>query len=418
MSKLTRFSRREMMQLAGAALGASALGAPGRAMAATGINYWHHFTSQTEMAGLESVMAQFHALHPDTQVTQENIPNAEYMAKFSSAVIANSRADTAMVHPNRLPDMIAMNGLYDVTAQVQAWDKKDFFAPVAWEGVTVDGKIWGVPAFSFVNWAYYRKDWLEEAGMDKAPDTFEEFVETAIKITDPSKGRYGFGLRGGGGGHSMLLDVFDSYGAFTYEDGGVEMDIAKSVAATQFYSDLLVKYQVAQPSAAGDSYRQIMEGFRTGQTGMIWHHTGSLTEIASALTTDQFGTAMRPAGPEGRIARVNYLYNGLMNNENPEQGWDWIAHWGSVDSAIALLEATGYFPATTEVSSETRITGNPLYTAALQTMEIGTPSPKAAGFDGWSRSTMLAEFQKVLVGSASAQEAVDEMARTLARETR
>lgn len=417
MSKQFEISRRNLLGVSAAALGASALGWPQRALAATDINYIHHFTSQTEMAGLAEIMQQFQSANPEINVTQENIPNAEYMAKFSSAVISNSRADTAMVNEDRISDMVAMKGLIDVTDRVNGWDKKPFYSDVCWDGATIDGKIWGVPAFSFVYWQYYRKDWLEEAGIDKAPSTFEEFIETAIKITDPSKGRYGFGLRGGGGGHSMLLDVFDSYNALVYEDGGAEMDIPQAVKALTFYSDLYTKYKVCQPSAPSDSYRQIMEGFRTGQTGMVWHHTGSLTEITGALTTDQFGTSVRPAGPEALIARVSYLYNGLMSDRSMDPSWDWIAQWGDVDSAVALLLATGYFPATSEVSSDPRVTENPLYKAAIDTLAVGVPSPKIVGFDGWSRNSMMSEFQKVLVGAATAQEAIDEMARTLERET-
>ena len=417
MSNTLDSSRRRLL---GAGVAAAALGTlrwPQSAFAATDINYIHHFTSQTEMTGLSEIMSQFQADHPDITVTQENIPNAEYMAKFSSAVISNSRADTAMVNEDRITDMVAMNGLVDISDRVNNWDKQKYYSDVCWNGATIDDKIWGVPAFSFVYWQYYRKDWLEEAGIDKPPATFDEFVEAAVKMTDPSKGRYGFGLRGGGGGHSMLLDVFDSYDALVYEDGGAEMNIGQAVKALTFYSDLYTKYKVCQPSAPSDSYRQIMEGFRTGQTGMVWHHTGSLTEITSALTTDQFGTSMRPAGPEALIARVSYLYNGLMSDRNLDAGWDWIAQWGSVDSAIALLQATGYFPATSEASSDPRITENPLYTAATDTLAVGVPSPKIVGFDGWSRNSMMSEFQKVLVGDATPQKAIDEMARTLKRET-
>jgi multiple sugar transport system substrate-binding protein len=337
------------------------------------------------------------------------------MAKFTSAVIADSRADTSMVSSERLPDMVALNGLVDLTQKIDTWDKKQFYSDAAWDGITFDGKMFGVPAFSFVNWMYYRKDWLEEAGLNP-PDTFEDFVEASIKLSDPSRGRYGFGLRGGDGGQSMLQDVLDSYGAFIYEGDSMSIDVPKAVEAIRFYSDLYTKHKAAQPSAPGDSYRQIMEGFRTGQTGLIWHHTGSLTEISEALTPDQFGTALRPAGPAGRIARVAYLYNGIMSDRNVEDSWKWVAHWGEVDAAVTMLEATGYFPATSEVESDERITSNPLYEAAVKTLEIGTPLPKIVGMAGWMRNSMLPEFQKVLVGTATPEQAVDAMARTLERE--
>lgn len=415
MTTKIELSRRHLLASGGAL---TALGLAGRtlpAYAATDITYWHHFTSQTEFAGLAGIMEQFHAANPEINILQENIPNAEYMAMFTSAVIADSRPDTCMVTSDRLPDMVALNGLVDLTDRIGNWDKRQFYSDAAWDGITFDDKIYGVPAFSFVNWMYYRSDWLDEAGLSP-PDTFEEFLEVAIALTDPARGRYGFGLRGGDGGQTMLHDVFDSYNAFDYEGGSMRMNVPNAVAALRFYTDLLTVHGVAQPSAPGDSYRQIMEGFRTGQTGMIWHHTGSLTEISDALSTDQFGTALRPAGPEGRIARVSYLYNGMMSPTHEEDGWKWIAEWGDVDAAITMLEATGYFPATSEVATDSRITSNPLYEAAVQSLEIGTPLPKIVGLAGWMSTSMLPEFQKVLVGTATPEQAVDEMARTLERE--
>jgi hypothetical protein len=70
----------------------------------------------------------------------------------------------------------------------------------------VDGKVYGVPSFAFVNWMYYRADWFKEAGL-APPKTFDDFQAAAVKLTDPSKNRFGFGMRGGGGGEGMLIEV-------------------------------------------------------------------------------------------------------------------------------------------------------------------------------------------------------------------
>ena len=410
-------SRRQFLLASGATLAAGMAARSLPALAAGNINYWHHFTSQTEVNGLEQVLSAFSAAFPDITVQQENIPNAEYMAKFTAAVIANARADTAMVTSERLPDMVALDGLVDLTDRIQNWEKFPFFSDAAWTGITFNDKIYGIPSFSFVNWAYYRKDWFDEAGL-APPETFADFLEAAVKLTDPAKNRYGFGLRGGDGGQGYILDVLDSYGALNYENGSVSMDVPKAVEAIQFYSELFTKLQVAQPSAPGDSYRQIMEGFRTGQTAMVWHHTGSLTEISDALDEGQFGTALRPAGPAGRIARVSYQYNGIMSDENIDDAWAWIAHWGEVDSAISMLQATGYFPATTEVAEDERITTNPLYKAAVDSLAVGVPFPKVVGLSGWMRNSLLPEFQKVLVGTATTEQAVDAMAKSLDKAVR
>lgn len=403
-------NRRQLLATTSGATALASLGFSVKSFAADPVGYWHHFTSQTEMKGLADIEGLFEAA-TGRSVRAEGIPNAQYMSKVTTASVAGGLPETVMVTTDRLPEIHALGAIQPVSANVEGWSETGNFSDAAWQGITLDGETYGVPAFAFVNWAYYRKDWFEEAGLSP-PDTYEEFQEAAIALTDPAAGRYGFGMRGGDGGQGYIADVLASYGALIdTDDGGLAFDTDKAREAMQFYADIAVKHGAVPPSVANDSYRQIMEGFKTGQTGMIWHHTGSLTELTEVLNEDQIGTMLMPAGPAQRIARVNYLYNGVTGQGDGEGAWDWIAFWGNPDAAVALLEATGYFPATTAVASDPRITGNPIYQAALDTLPIGTPSPKVVGYAAWLKNTALAEFQKILIGTATVEQAVDNMAR-------
>jgi multiple sugar transport system substrate-binding protein len=403
-------TRRNLMAGSGA-LAAAAAFAPMRALAATNINYWHHFTSQAEFAGLKAVLDAFAKAKPDISVTQENIPNPEFMAKFTAAVVSGSRPDTTMVTAERLADMLAMEGLIDVTARVDAWDQKPNFPEDRWKGITKEGKIYGVPAFAFVDWGYYRSDWFEEAGIAGPPTTYAEFVDIAKKLTDPAKGRFGFGLRGGAGGQKYVLDMMESFGApVVSADGTIGLDRAPAIEAVKFYSGLFTTEKVVPSSAPNDGYRQIMEAFRTGQTAMVWHHTGSFQEISAALKPGvEFKTFAIPAGPSARVARLAYLYNALMKEDNSDASWDWISYWGQAEPAIAFLEKTGYFPASATVVKDERITSNPLYGPAVETLAFGRLPANFVGIAGWSEHVVLPAFQKVLIGQSTPEAAVDEM---------
>jgi multiple sugar transport system substrate-binding protein len=377
------------------------------------ITYWHHFTSESEFNGMERVIALFQEKFPEITLTQENIPNPEFMAKFTAAVVADTRPDTTMIAAERLQDMVAMDGVLDLTDRVENWALKEFFPDNRWTGITLDGKIYGVPAFTFIDWMYYRKDWFEEAGIDGPPTTLEEFQDAAIRLTDPSQGRYGFGLRAGAGGQGMIVDMITAFGSSIVVDGQAAMDRDKAIEALTFYSELFTRHHVVPPSAPDDGYRQIMEAFETGQTAMVWHHTGSLVEVGGLLTTDQFGTAVKPTGPVNNLTGVSYLYNGLMKDDNADAAWAWVSFWGENDPAIAFLEETGYFPVSTAVTDDERISGNPLYQAAIDSLAIGHDPVSFVGSSGWQSDVVLPAFQKILLGEYTVEEAVDEMMQGL-----
>ena len=407
---MTKLDRRSVLKLGGGLLAASAFMPRAAFAQSTAINYWHTFTSQSEFAGLDEVMKLFAAAHPEVAVTQENIPNPEFMAKITAAVVSGSRPDTTMVSSERFADLLAMGALNDLTDKIAAWERRPDFDDVRFASITKDGKVYGVPAFTFVDWMYYRKDWFDEAGL-APPTTYAEFRDAAIKLTDPAKGRYGFGMRGGAGGQAFVINVMEGFGAkLVQDDGSISLDRDKAIEAVDWWAGLLVKDGAVPPSAPNDGFRQIMEAFQTGQTAMLWHHTGSFQDNAKLLKAgEEFATAAIPAGPVNRVSRLGYAYNTSTKPETIDASWEWIKFWGEPDAAVAFLEKTGYFPASTVAAQDPRISGNPLYKPAADTLGFGVPQPSFPGFAGWSESVVLPAFQRVLIKEATPEQAVDEM---------
>jgi multiple sugar transport system substrate-binding protein len=111
---------------------------------------------------------------------------------------------------------------------------------------------------------------------------------------------------------------------------------------------------------------------------------------------------------------LSYLYNGLMKEDNADAAWAWVQFWGETDPTIAFLEETGYFPASEAVATDERITGNAFYGAAIETMAIGVLPVSFIGAAGWGRDVVMPAFQKILIGDATVEQAVDEMIQVLA----
>jgi multiple sugar transport system substrate-binding protein len=267
----------------------------------------------------------------------------------------------------------------------------------------------------FVDWMYYRKDWFDEMGL-KPPTTFAEFADAAEKLTDASKERWGFGMRGGAGGQGLVVQVIRAFGSPLVDDQGkAALDVAKTTEALDWYSGLHTKLKAVPPSVTNDSYRQIMEAFRTGKTGMVWHHTGSLAEVQGDLGNDgaKFMSLPRPAGPAATINDVSPSYNGIVDPKNAETAWAWLTHWADKDTQIMLMQKTGYVPSNTEAAKDERITQNPYYVAAFNALENGTQAPQFPGQPAWQGSVVLPTFQRILLGELTPAQGAEEFAKGL-----
>ncbi|MGA0342508.1 MAG: sugar ABC transporter substrate-binding protein, partial [bacterium] len=71
------------------------------------------------------------------------------------------------------------------------------------------------------------------------------------------------------------------------------------------------------------------------------------------------------------------------------------------------------FPSAAQVAEDVRISGNIMYKAAVDTLSFGRLPPKFIGVSGWASGTVLPEFQKILVGDSTVENAVDRMIKGL-----
>ncbi|MEX2374009.1 MAG: extracellular solute-binding protein [Dehalococcoidia bacterium] len=400
-----QLNRRDLLKIGGGAAAASLIVRPALAQSQTSLSYWHNFTSQSEFAALAEITELFEGSHPGYSITQESIPNADVMSKYAAASIAGSLPDCGLMASNNFLDLLTLGVPKDISGKLEAWDRRPGYSDAAFRPVTADGKVYGVPVLAVVDWMYYRLDWFEEAGID-VPTNFDEFREAAIRLTDPERGRYGFGMRGGAGGHLYVTRVLDSFGAFTEVDGKFALDRDKAIAAMDWWTGLYTRDNCVPPSAPNDSFGQIMNGFHTGQTAMLWHTTSSFVDTKNMLSLgEQFATAQIPTGPEYRCGYVGYIYNAVMSDDAMDSAWEWVKYWGEPEAALAYLRNTGAFPAAPSAMEE--ISKDPFYKPATDTFAVSRSQPDFAGFAGWGANTLLPEFQRVLIGESTVEQCVD-----------
>ncbi len=198
-----------------------------------------------------------------------------------------------------------MGAVEDLTDRIKAWKHYGTTVPVAWQTVTVKGKIMSFPWVVTNDAIFVRTDRAKEYGLKvPGPDwTWDDFLTLAKGFTKPDKNQYGFGMRGAGTWAVLYATEFMyGNGAQVLKDGKVVINSPEAVTAFEWYIDLIRKHKITPPSVATDGYRQIVEGFGRGVTSMYLHNSGSVEEQKKFVGEPNFATLPLPLAARPRSA--------------------------------------------------------------------------------------------------------------------
>ncbi len=130
-------------------------------------------------AEIDQIARDFEAKNPDIKVNMEYVGYDYVHDKIVTGMAAKPPAyDAAMIDVIWPDEFIKAGYLLDVTNRVTADMKANMF-PASWNGVTRNGKIYGMPWLMDVKYFMYNKDILDKAGITAPPKTWEELVDQA-----------------------------------------------------------------------------------------------------------------------------------------------------------------------------------------------------------------------------------------------
>jgi multiple sugar transport system substrate-binding protein len=158
----------------------------------------------------------------------------------------------------------------EIMAKDPSWDWDDFLSGSK-RAATYDGKMAGIPYRVTTGIMHYQKALLEQAGISKLPETFDELEKAAITLNKPPE-RYGFGISGRQG-----PAIYSSFVPWLYSCGGGLLDFktgeilinnAKGVAALDFWAGLVLKDKVVPPEAMTWEFDEIVAGGQNDRYAM------------------------------------------------------------------------------------------------------------------------------------------------------
>lgn len=160
---------------------------------------------------------------------------------FREASLGNSEVGAAYLL-NRFTDENVIQ-LFEPLDDYIAKDPIEDFAgisPSLVDGITYDGKVYGIPIRHATHGLIYNEELLKEQGFDGPPKTWEEVIEYARKLTyKRADGTQVYGIIFGGLGSSNIIDVMRVYGGdFVTQDMQVTADSPETIQGVQLLVDL------------------------------------------------------------------------------------------------------------------------------------------------------------------------------------
>ena len=237
--------------------------------------------------------------------------------KLTSSFVAKS-GPSVIIGESQIPQY-AEDGLLKAFPEWLETEVRENCISAAYEVMEVDGKIYGLSFYPSVTMMFWNKDILRKAGVDekyidKAPETWEEFLSVCKTIN--SKGYSAGGLYCGddlGGYLRSYPFMLMNSGKITDESGNIVVNSEENAETLQYFRD------VAGYSLSGVlSYNEttLDKQFNSGKIAYIldgtWRYENSM---AAGFTAENigYGRMPSPTGEETDTTLIGAMYFAVPN---------------------------------------------------------------------------------------------------------
>ena len=134
-------------------------------------------------AAWEAAIAKFQEKNPDIEV-KFNVYDHESYKKSIRNWLTSASPDVVFWYVGNRMEQFVEPGLLEDVSAVYTDDVKGDMTEAALDLVTVDGKQYGVP-YTYYQWGiYFRDDLLQAAGIEQAPQTFDELIAACDALNE------------------------------------------------------------------------------------------------------------------------------------------------------------------------------------------------------------------------------------------
>jgi len=281
------------------------------------LTFWHGLGG-ADGATMVQMLQSYSATKPDLTISSEEYGWDTFYQKLPTATAAGTPPDMAIMHSWAIKQFATQGILQDADALFfgPGTLPKNDFNPKLIEALTVDGKTQSVP-FDNHGWVnYVNTKVIKDAGLDpnNLPKNGTDFIPWAQKVTVDESGKHA----NESGFNKDKVKVWATYpswprftmvsliwqfggGIFTDDGKTSLLNDPKTVAAVQYYVDLIFKYHVVPPAVPGLAGGDVL--MKDNGIALWWDGTWDLNYFKDnpdihKVTTPNFLNSLAPDGKQ------------------------------------------------------------------------------------------------------------------------
>ncbi|ADZ72598.1 sn-glycerol-3-phosphate ABC transporter substrate-binding protein UgpB [Polymorphum gilvum] len=423
--------------VAGLVAAAAMAGTSTAALAVTEIAWWHAMGGELG-AKLEEIVAGYNASQGDYKVVPVYKGNyAETMTAAIAAFRAGEQPHIVQVFEVGTGTMMAAKGaiypVYQLMADAgEPFEPKDYLPAVVGYYTDTDGNMLSMPFNSSTPVLYYNKDVFAKAGLDPEtpPKTWEELEQFSAKIMDSGAAKCGFTT---GWISWVQLENFSAWhnqpiGTLENGFGGLKTELTVNGPAQVKHWTNLKKWQDAGVFQYGGPVggNDAPPKFYAQECAMYMNSSASRAGVVANAKDFQVGMGMLPYYADVDGAPQNSIIGGatlwvLQGKADAEYKGvaNFFSYLSSAEVQAAWHQATGYLPITQAAYDLSKSQGfyekNPGADVSIEQITFKAPTANSKGLRFGSyvqiRTIIDEEFEQLLSGAKTAQQALDDLVK-------
>lgn len=292
------------------------------------INFWNGF-SGPDGQQMEKIVKQFNDDHKGKiRVRMQIIPWGTFYDKVTLGLAFGGAPEVFVIHVNRFPEFAshgALGKIDDLVSQ-DALPESDFVS-APWKATFWKGNQMALPLDCHPLGLFYNLDLFAKAGIQKPPETLEEFRDAARKLTVDKNGdgqpdQWGFAFTWL---HSNTYCFLNQFGS-----GLLSEDLSKSGLSTPEAESALASMSkiIDDKLAPRPEGQDAWLGFQTGKVAMAMEGVYMMTSLTKQKGLNFAAAPVPQFGPKKAVWAGSHLLSmpSQLSDEKRQAAWKFMRY--------------------------------------------------------------------------------------------